>query len=77
MYPAGDSNSDEQEPIVHVGQYPGHPGNCWKHGCSCTPLKECTECNDYHGISKRRHKRKPGRPSKEDIRVSCCLITFD
>jgi hypothetical protein len=43
MYPVGDSNSDEQEPIVHVGQYPGHPGNCWKHGCSCTPLNECTQ----------------------------------
>jgi hypothetical protein len=64
---SGHSDSDSNEPIVHVNEYPGHPGNCWKYGCSCTPLNECTECDDYKGLSKRKRKKRKDKKESDAI----------
>ena len=60
-------DSDDTEPIVHVNEYPGHPGNCWKHGCTCTPLQECIQCDDYHGISKRKRRKRKNKDGNDTV----------
>lgn len=44
---ANKKDSDEDEPIFNVGEDPLN-----------TPLDQCIQCDDYHGISKRKHRRK-------------------
>jgi hypothetical protein len=60
IFKSADKKNSEIPPIEHVGENPLNPqGNCWKYyGCTCTKLQDCTETNQYQGISKRRRRKK-------------------
>jgi hypothetical protein len=65
-----DSDSGiDGEVIQHVGENPLNPrGNCIKHGCNvCTPYDQCIQCDDYHGISKRKRKYKKRKTNENEI----------